>query len=628
MSNAPLAAPPRRGARRLAAGLIAASLALILPAAAAAGEYTVVQCAAAHRGFEDAAFDRIHGADYGFGKHCDDATEANSLQVRSITSSQAGRAGRISWLAPAGTRLAGVDLQARLRRDAGHHARLLYLGAGGTTAGQLASGSDAPSSFEAFAGRPSGGRAGFAAELACEERAGCPQSDQARVWIRDVRFTLDDTVAPSVALSGPIFDPGWRRGRLDLTARLGDVGSGLRSAVTTVNGKPAGPAASWAGATTVPGGSTATRLQPCATAREIGGTVDTAAAPFADGANVVAVCGRDFGPAPEQGCAQRLVFVDNAEPQAAFAGPPPAEDPELIEATASDEHSGLAGTEIAYRPVGGGDWRELETTRAGSALSARVDSAAEPPGRYLFRLTATDVAGNATTTSRDSSGREMVLEFPLKSATTLGASIGGRPSVGYGERPRLSGLLRAARGPAASGETVIVSERFDPGSSPALLTHRVRTDAAGRFGLRLSAGPSRRVVVGYAGSRRLQPSASRPVRLRVGGQASLEVSARRVRAGRKVRFRGAVGRLGAAMPAAGKLVELQAREAGGGPFRTVRQAFRTDPRGRVRSAYRFGRFYTEPTVYRFRLEVTSESGWPYRGPAYSPVRRLKVLPRR
>lgn len=616
-------------ARRLIAPLTAAAIALGLagPAPAAAGEYTVLQCAAAHPGIEDARFDRINGADYGFGKHCTDAAEANSLQVRSITSAQAGRGGRISWLAPAGTRLVGVDVQARLRRDGGHQARLVYLDSTGALGGQLAAGSDAPSAFARFAARPTGGRAGFAALLSCEERDGCPQSDQARLWIRDVRLTLHDDVAPAVVLSGSLLAPGWRRGSHPLAARLSDSGSGLRSVVATVNGRPIGLDAVWSCATAA-GTSLATRMQPCATSRSIGATLDTGRAPFVDGANVVRVCGRDFGAPPQQGCTQKLLFADNSAPAGSFDGPPAVEDPELIEATVTDAHSGLAGASIAYRPLAGGEWKTLPTSRSGSALNARVDSGAEEPGRYLFRIAATDAAGNTASITRRADGREMVLAFPLKAATSVSGSIAGPARVGYGERPLFSGALRAADGPLPAGETVIVSERFDPGSSPAVRDHRVRTDANGRFELRLSAGPSRRVVVGYAGSRRLQPSASAAAsRLTVDGRASLKLSARRVRAGRRVRFVGGVEHLGAALPAAGKLVELQARERGSKRWRTIRQAVRTDERGRLRSAYRFGRFYTEPTVYRFRLKVTPENGWPYRSPTFSAGRRLRVLPR-
>ena len=78
----------------------------------------------------------------------------------------------------------------------------------------------------------------------------------------------------------------------------------------------------------------------------------------------------------------------------------------------------------------------------------------------------------------------------------------------------------------------------------------------------------------------------------------------------------------------GKLVELQVREGGRGRFRTVKHAFRTDRRGEWRTSYRFGRFYTEPTRFRFRLRVPPEGRWPYRGPTHSRARKLTVVPRR
>lgn len=627
MSSSSRAATSRRG-RRLIAGLATAAVGFALAAedTAMAGEYTVVQCAGAHRGYDDARFERTNGGDYGFGKHCEEAGEGNSLQVKSITSTPSGRSGQIAWLAPAGTWLVGVDVQARLRRDAGHRARLVFLGPGGVESGLLASGTDDASGFTQFSARPSGGRAGFAAQLSCEERAGCPQSDQARTWVRELRITLRDDVPPTVALSGSLFDPGWRRGRLSLAGQLSDVGSGLRSVSATVNGGPVGLDAVW-GCAIAPGTAFATRLQPCTPSRGIAAELDTARAPFANGTNLVRVCGRDFGASPLQGCAQRSVLVDNAAPTAAFSGPPATEDPELIKAVAGDAHSGLATASIAYQPLAGGPWRALPTQRSGSALSARVDSAREPAGRYLFQITATDLAGNATASSRRLDGEEMVLEFPLKTATSASGAVAGPAKVGYGERPMFSGMLRAARGPAPAGQTVLVSERFDPGSTPAVLNHEVRTDQSGHFELQLSAGPSRQVVVSYPGSLRYQPSSSQPSRLTVGGQAGLKLSARRVRAGRRVRFEGSVGHLGAAVPVGGKLVELQAREGGKGRYRTVRQAVRTDGNGRLLSSYRFGRFYSAPTVYRFRLKVTPESGWPYRAPTFSPARRLKVMPR-
>jgi hypothetical protein len=88
-----------------------------------------------------------------------------------------------------------------------------------------------------------------------------------------------------------------------------------------------------------------------------------------------------------------------------------------------------------------------------------------------------------------------------------------------------------------------------------------------------------------------------------------------------------VGTFGAAM-GRGKLVELQVRGGGIRRYRTIRQAFRTDPGGRWRMRYRFDRFYRRPTRFRFRVEVTPEAGWPYLTPAVSRSRVLTVLPRR
>ena len=83
------------------------------PDAASAGRYEVVQCDRANRAFTDADFDRVNGGDYGFLYRCEEDEDANSLQIRSITGAPQGRYGRISWTAPAETRIVGVDVEAR-----------------------------------------------------------------------------------------------------------------------------------------------------------------------------------------------------------------------------------------------------------------------------------------------------------------------------------------------------------------------------------------------------------------------------------------------------------------------------------------------------------------------------------
>ena len=110
--------------------------------------------------------------------------------------------------------------------------------------------------------------------------------------------------------------------------------------------------------------------------------------------------------------------------------------------------------------------------------------------------------------------------------------------------------------------------------------------------------------------------------------ASLEIALeakRRVRAGRRVKFIGRVRAANAEIES-GKLVEIQVRV--GKKWRTVGQAFRTNADGSFTYPYRFRRFYTRPTRFKFRLKVMPELGWPYSEPLYSAKRKVKVIPRR
>ena len=223
----------------------------------------------------------------------------------------------------------------------------------------------------------------------------------------------------------------------------------------------------------------------------------------------------------------------------------------------------------------------------------------------------------------------MVLRFPIRERTSIDASIEGARGarVAYGHRPSLNATLRDASGAAVAGQTLDVVESFARGSSLAPVARSVRTDGRGRIELRLTRGPSRLVRVAYAGSRRYLPATARPLELGVAADARLRAMRRHVTAGRRVIFRGSVGTYGTAM-SAGKLVELQVKGGGIRRYRTVRQAFRTNPRGRWSMRYGFDRFYRRPTRFRFRLKVTPEHGWPYLTPAVSSSRVLTVDPRR
>jgi hypothetical protein len=317
------------------------------------------------------------------------------------------------------------------------------------------------------------------------------------------------------------------------------------------------------------------------------------------------------------------------DPDPAFRNAQNPADPELIRAPVDEDYSGVEAGKIAYKRDGTDEWHELPTVHQGGELRAQVDSEAVPPGRYEFKAWAEDEAGNrsAEVGTREN-GQPMTLRFPLRADTQLRAGIGNgalRRTIRYGRAPEIRGqLLSADRDPLAL-QTVNVREQYALGALEEQHTSEAVTDQNGRFSLRLPAGPSRDVEVTYPGSKRFRPAGARELDVNVRSGVKFSTSHRRVRAGKVVKFGGAVKHHGAQIPARGKLVELQVRE-GARRWGTVKEAFSTRGDGRYSTSYRFGTFYTRPVTFRFRVKVTRENGWPYKAPVRSRARRITVLP--
>jgi hypothetical protein len=628
VSEAPTAVA---GRRRCRAVLVVASVCVLAPlclpaaASAAAATYTVVQCAPLNRAADDVA---VSGGRAYYARNACGVSGTNAVRIDSISRAPYGAAGKARW--STGTQWLGivaVDVSAKLRRHDGHTSKLWIADGRQRQVAGVASGKSRPAGYRHRRWRTRGpGQRQFVASLTCGRRHGCRRSDLAHTWLRNLRLEVADYARPVLAASGSLLAGGWKRGTQDLATGGSDAGSGLRRIAGTVDGT--GLVGRTARCAVIPGSPFAKTFEPCPAALPTSFLpVNTAAPPLHDGRDHVSVCALDF--AGNRTCQERTVAIDNTAPTLAFANAQERNDPELIKALAKDATSGVARGRIYYRAVGSSAWEPLLTDVKRGALEARVDSTAPPPGQYEFLAQASDVAGNSTRTTMRQDGQPMVLTFPLKSGVRLTGHLAGggghRKTIAYGRRSRVGGRLTDRGGHPIGGQEVTVVEHFGSGALIARRVRTVRTDRRGRWRERLPAGPSRQISASYAGSPRYIPAEAAVGRLLVKTKVGLRLSRHRVRAGRRVTFRGRVRHFAARVPDAGKLVELQVKT--GHSWTTVRHAFHTRANGGFRLHYRFGRFYTRRVRFRFRLEVPREPAWPYKLPARSKTRKLLVKPR-
>src|SRR4051812_31267754 len=349
--------------------------------------------------------------------------------------------------------------------------------------------------------------------------------------------------------------------------------------------------------------------------------------------------------------ATATVRIDEEPPRVLFAPAQDPAEPERIEATVTDSLSGpsLDRGSIQVRRAGTHNpYEELPTRVVGDRLVAHWDSDAYAPGKYEFRATGYDLAGNAATGGDRVRGARMVLVNPLKTPTQLEAGFGGRQlvwhrcsrgrhgrrchrqtigrfdvrpaarTVPFGHGLQFGGRLTNLSGAPLGGLEVAVTETFSAGSQQSRRTTFVRTDPDGIFALRLPPGPSRDVSAAFSGTRTLTRATGRGVHLGVLAAVRLRTSAGSARVGgAPVVFSGSVDRAGTAPSAEGLPVELQFRYPGAdwSAFRTIQ----TDAHGHFRYAYRFSDDDSRGVRFQFRAHVKGREGWPYEAAFSRPV---------
>jgi hypothetical protein len=178
---------------------------------------------------------------------------------------------------------------------------------------------------------------------------------------------------------------------------------------------------------------------------------------------------------------------------------------------------------------------------------------------------------------------------------------------GYARTHTLTGKLTAPGGAPISGASVEVRATPAYAGARTVAMTSPRTDANGRFSVRIPAGTSSRTLrLAYrAHLGDALPVATRTLRLGVRAGIALRVSPRTASVGGAIRFRGRLR--GGPIPHGGKQLVLEARSPGSAwiEFKVVH----TDARGRYGASYRFK--FPGPADYRFRVRSEAESDFPF-----------------
>jgi hypothetical protein len=374
---------------------------------AGAGEFAFAQCGAI--GIElDGRFSRLgqtDRVDVRAGCRPSSGDLLGVYQDRRGGSFREGEGGQYVWRAPEGIGVVGLSVRARLRDANGLRAALV--------------GRAADRRIELDRDLERDGREVLArwldrsrpldsvlARLRCNRASGCPnRADSVKGYfeVRGIEILADDRHPPALAGGGGLFGfesgAGWLAGRVGYSLRAFDVGAGIAELELRVNGYPvevAEPQCSGIAEGRSLG------FSPCPNEVVRTGRLDTATAPFQEGANRIEACTSDFsspGSRPNTTCAEPVtVWVDNREP------PPPIDfrtdtdgswsaDPEVgvMWDSTGDPGSGLST--VRWRLVEAGTERQVATGSApGTARSTTIR--VPEPGDYLLETRFADQAGN------------------------------------------------------------------------------------------------------------------------------------------------------------------------------------------------------------------------------------------
>jgi hypothetical protein len=253
-----------------------------------------------------------------------------------------------------------------------------------------------------------------------------------------------------------------------------------------------------------------------------------------------------------------------------------------------------------------------------ASVSADVgfDTAAVSNGEHHLVVSVIDAAGNAATVL----DRDVTVDNPpppggpngtnaspqAALAVSWAVTRSERLASGYGHAETVVGRLTGAGGVPIGAAQVNVLSTSDYVGARAAAMASVRTDADGRFALRVPAdSASRTLSFEYSDELGAPPVVTKTLVLSVRAGLSLRVVPRTARVGASIHFSGRLR--GGPIPKGGKLLVLEARSPGGAWLEF--DVIRSDSRGRFNAGYRFK--FAGPASYQFRVLCEAEADYPY-----------------
>ena len=250
-------------------------------------------------------------------------------------------------------------------------------------------------------------------------------------------------------------------------------------------------------------------------------------------------------------------------------------------------------------------WPQPCPLEVGTTVS--LDTATLPEGTRSIGVVLEDAAGNRTTLAAPAV-RTVVHRGTPNGGDGAVVKRTGRYTVTTSfdrRRPTLKGTLTRDGAPIAGAVLDVLAKIRVAGANMTKIAE-VRTDANGAYSLRVPGGPSRVLRVAhkaYLGDTEYASWAD--VSQRVRARVDFRAVTRRVGLRGRARFAGKVR--GGYVPRRGKLIELQAYDAGRWrTFRTVR----TGRSGAFRTSYSFKHVLSSRS-YRFRARARYEPSYPF-----------------